>query len=616
MIVRDLLIRLGFKLEDDKLDKVDRLLKDVKGSAGDAQRGANDLGRSIKGALLGAAVTGGLALFGRELIKVTANTQKLAAQLETIEGSAAVAERAFVMLKKFARDTPFELGNVVAAYSRLRAVGLKPTMDDLTAFGDIAAGMGGDIQEFGEAVVAATTGEMEQLKKFGIVASQQGKKVTFTFKGQKTTIKKEAGAIMGFLSTLGKENFAGGMSRQMNTIGGAFSNLKDNLSAFFNEIGKAGFNQALTDLIREMTGMVGEGESAAYTIGKLLTGALKTARGALKFVKENIGAVTKALGAMVAIAMLVALGKFAIAIGGITTATVALKVASVKAAAAQALIGLKALLVVAAFALMLLAFEDIYGFFNGDESVIGIWLEDMGLKGKEATDALKNGLLAIVGVLLIVLAVLNLPLSLLLALAAAVVVLYTEAENIIPAFKNAGNEIWSFFKKLSILIYNEIASWVVSLGTAIGEAAAYLWTPIMSSFDNAILWLRSKWDGVVDYITAKVRDLIGIATRAADVLSDPIKLGEQLLSGESSVGDITAKVFGTGASSPTLDTQRRVAQIKGAQGGPRFSIAAPITVTQTGAAIGEAATEIEAQMRKMFDKVVSDAASDLEGGLD
>lgn len=617
MFVRDLLIRLGFKLDDDKLESVDRMLKEIKRDARGASREVDSLSKTLRNGLLGGAVTAGLALFGRELVKTTSETQKLGAQLETIEGSAEKADAAFTMLKTFARTTPFELGNVVSAYTKLRAVGLKPTIEDMTAFGDTAAGMGGDIKEFSEAVVGATTGEMDRLKQFGIVAKQQGKKVTFIFKGQKKTIKKDAGAIFGYLSELGKANFAGGMGRQMATIGGAFSNLKDNISAFMNQIGAAGFNKELTLFIKELTGIAGEGEDVAYVIGTVLARALKTAREALKWARENAGMLRKTLMLLTTGAVLFGLGKLAMAVGGVTKAMVLMKVAALRAAAAQLLMGAQAALVVIAFLLIAAAIEDIFGFFNGKESVVGIWLEDMGYKGEEAFDVLEKGLYATAIGLGVLLMAFNPVLGLLAVLATQIVWLYTNAEKIGPAFRRFGEETWQFFKKLTLLILAEFKSWIVGLGEAIGETAASLWIPISDFFENMVARVQASWDGLIAYIMGKIREVIGVARRAADIMSDPLKLGKELASGALTVEAMTSKVFGEGASSPALDTQRRVAQISGARGGPRFTISSPITINGGAmAAAGEATIEVEAEFRRMFDRVVSDAASDLEGGTD
>jgi len=59
----------------------------------------------------------------------------------------------------------------------------------MVKLGDLASSTGKSFDQLAEAVLDAQTGEFERLKEFGIKASANGDKVTFSFKEQKTTVE-------------------------------------------------------------------------------------------------------------------------------------------------------------------------------------------------------------------------------------------------------------------------------------------------------------------------------------------------------------------------------------------------------------------------------------------
>jgi len=207
--------------------------------------GRNKTGRAFKqvegsltrmGSLAGRAA-GALGLVGgvslgflvRDTIKSAASMEKLAASMKTVTGSSANAAAALKPIKEFAKTTPFDLQQAVQGFVKLKALGLDPSIDSLRSYGNTASAMGKDLNQMIEAVADAATGEFERLKEFGIKAKSQGDQVTFTFQGVATTIGKNAAEIEGYLKGIGNNAFGSAMSDQMDTIGGASSNLKDSL---------------------------------------------------------------------------------------------------------------------------------------------------------------------------------------------------------------------------------------------------------------------------------------------------------------------------------------------------------------------------------------------------
>lgn len=186
--------------------------------------------------------------------------EALNASLITVTGSERAASAAFANLQTFAAETPYQIQEVVQAFIKLRALGLDPSNESLRSYGNTASAMGKSLNQVIEAVADAATGEFERLKEFGIKSKSEGDKVTFTFRGVATTVAKEAGAIEEYLRRIGEVEFAGGMARQMDTLGGGLSNLGDSWSRFLDALGDTGIIDAakaavngMSSALRDMT---------------------------------------------------------------------------------------------------------------------------------------------------------------------------------------------------------------------------------------------------------------------------------------------------------------------------------------------------------------------------
>ena len=102
----------------------------------------------------------------------------------------------------------------------------------------LASSVGKGFDQLAESVADATTGEFERLKEFGIKASKEGDKVTFTFKEQATTVDFTTKAIEKYVKGLGDlEGVSGSMAAISETLGGKVSNLGDKWDSLLNTIG-------------------------------------------------------------------------------------------------------------------------------------------------------------------------------------------------------------------------------------------------------------------------------------------------------------------------------------------------------------------------------------------
>lgn len=218
--------------------------------------GVRDADRDL-GGLVGtiAGVTAALVSLdtATEVFKSLVETQrtfdKLNSSLITVTGSSENAAKAFSVLQQFAKDTPYGLEQAVEGFTKLVALGLNPSKEALISYGNTAAAMGKDLNQMIEAVADASTGEFERLKEFGIKASQQGDKVSFTFQGVTTTVKKNSEEIQKYLLNIGDTNFAGAMETRSKTLDGALSSLEDSFKALALSVTQSGFG----DLVAEET---------------------------------------------------------------------------------------------------------------------------------------------------------------------------------------------------------------------------------------------------------------------------------------------------------------------------------------------------------------------------
>jgi chemotaxis protein histidine kinase CheA len=196
----------------------------------------NALGMLSTRGLVAAAGIGAVALAIGKGLGVSRQLETLKASLVTVTGSASAAATAFEQITAFTTETPFTLDQVASAFIKLKALGLDPSEAALRSYGNTASAMGKSLDQLIEAVADAATGEFERLKEFGIRASSEGSRVTFTFRGISTTVQKEAQAIEGYLRRLGDVEFAGGMERQAQTLETQISNLTDAWRLFLAEV--------------------------------------------------------------------------------------------------------------------------------------------------------------------------------------------------------------------------------------------------------------------------------------------------------------------------------------------------------------------------------------------
>ena len=294
--VSELIVEIKYdmtKLRQD-LNKVQKTTKDATGRMDKNLKGLRNSFAGVDKAVSGlkTAAIGLLAVFGvGAVVRTIREFEDLQATLKAVMGSAEGAGVAFKLITEFTKTTTFQLQEVTGAFITLQNAGIAPTSGALKDIGNIAAARGKDIRDVAQAIFNATTGEMEMLKQLGIVARVDGEKLNVTYKGVTQTIDRSANSIVEFIRNLSQAEFPTAIEERAQTLSGAISNLQDNISLFFMEIGDSGFKQALTDLTKFFIDAFAGARTLAVVLGRTLAFAVNSLTATLKFLADNIEAI-------------------------------------------------------------------------------------------------------------------------------------------------------------------------------------------------------------------------------------------------------------------------------------------------------------------------------------
>jgi len=298
---------------------IDIVAKDrSKQALNNVQKGLARLKQSVfnlKNAFIGL----GAGLVVKGFVDAGIQVENLSVQLKTLFGSAQAGEKALRSITKFAATTPFELKNIQQGVTSLavvrkqaEAAGL--SFDDLlTLTGNVAAQMGGDFafasfqiqKAFSTGIAAA-----ESLKERG-VAGMAGFKAGVSVNAM-DTIK-----IMNKAFGKGGE-FGNLMDELSKTLFGTISNLKDAFFIFQVEVSK-GFFDALKSNLGDLKKTIEDNRKEIAEFGLMIgSGLSKAINGTakfLKFLKDNIDAITVAFRIFIALKVVSFFHNLAIAIG-------------------------------------------------------------------------------------------------------------------------------------------------------------------------------------------------------------------------------------------------------------------------------------------------------------
>nr|HIL74921.1 hypothetical protein [Rhodospirillales bacterium] len=265
---------------------------------------------NLKTAILSLSGVAGFVGLTKSILKTGGAFEDYKATLKVVLGTQEKANKAFAWVKKFAKETPFNVDQLTASFVKLSAYGIDGTKV-MRTLGDTAAGMGKDINMAVEALADAQTGEFERLKEFGIKAVQITKSnakamgatmkdvgqtaLSFTDKIGKQQIKvidrNNRKMITSTLLAIWNERYAGAMEERSKTMNGMLSNLGDSWTNFKNLVAEKLLpiiKEKLTSVLDKLKEWNKDGtlenwaNGLADGIGKVLT-----------FLSEFIGSFTK-----------------------------------------------------------------------------------------------------------------------------------------------------------------------------------------------------------------------------------------------------------------------------------------------------------------------------------
>jgi len=203
---------------------------------------------------IGAGALAGTLLLGKGIIQTAGEFEQYQVALEGTLRSSAKAKAAMAWVAEFAAKTPYQIGEVTAAFVKAQQSGLNPFSGSLTTLGDAAGAMNKSLDDAIEMMKDAQTFSFERMPEFGITASSDGAKATFSYldregKSAKKTVLKDAVAIReGILSIL-RELYDGGMVRQSLTLFGTWANIADKVTKFKLAVASKGiFDRVKKDL--------------------------------------------------------------------------------------------------------------------------------------------------------------------------------------------------------------------------------------------------------------------------------------------------------------------------------------------------------------------------------
>ncbi len=267
-------------------------VKKVNGSLKTTENRSAKLGKALKAAFAGIGI--GLAVraiknASTAILDTTRKFEDLRATLQANTGSLKETEDAFQMILKFTAGTTFQIDEVTRAFIEFRRIGIKPTEADLKGIGNVAAAQGVSIDQIAQAIFRGGTTSIEQLQSLGFTAKTSGDKMQISFKDTTKEIDKSVESVMKFVREVGETEFADGIEQRANTLTGALSNLGDATEIFKNSIGDAGFKQETIGLVRTLTDITNNSESAAISLGESFGGAVKAIHGAVILLNEAFG---------------------------------------------------------------------------------------------------------------------------------------------------------------------------------------------------------------------------------------------------------------------------------------------------------------------------------------
>lgn len=206
------------------------------------------------------AAAGALTAIGTVVVKNTSELEQNKVSFEAMLGSAEKATQLLGDLAKFAKETPFELGDLQTYSKQLLAYGfgLEELIPTLTTVGNISAGLGKEslpilIRALGQIQAKGKLAGQEflQLTETGLpVADALAKRLGITVQqltGNIADLNIPYEQVLATIQDIEKNQFKDLMVKQSKTLNGIWSNIKDTFTQTTWQIGE---QSGLFDLVK------------------------------------------------------------------------------------------------------------------------------------------------------------------------------------------------------------------------------------------------------------------------------------------------------------------------------------------------------------------------------
>ena len=229
--------------------QADRSARNIERSGEKARKSWQDVGTAVKSlkGLFAGFVT---AAFFKEIADVVAGNEKVISSFRAITDNLEQARAAFDTFNNLSRELPQSFDEIQQSVLTLGKSGIMPTTDLIKDLSNIAAGTGKSLTEVSQAVYSATAGQLRGLQALGIQAEKSGDKIKMTFKGSTTEIANSKQALLDYVSSVSKSDFAGAAESQMKGLTGAIKNVGDAWGDFLYAVGGNG-NGGLGEVITQ-----------------------------------------------------------------------------------------------------------------------------------------------------------------------------------------------------------------------------------------------------------------------------------------------------------------------------------------------------------------------------
>lgn len=227
-----------------KLGEVEKEMKKATEQANKLKKAGEDLGQGglwnkitsgVKG--IGVAFQAIVALqiitwivdVGKSIFDTTAKFEKYESTLTVTTGSQEKAKQTMLALRNLAKELPQTTEQLTESYIKLSNRGLRPGSDEMKRLTDFALKSGKGVDDLSEAI--NDINNSERWSEFGVKVTTSGNKISTTIDGVKKSFDRTEQGAMEMAVALGSVRGTMGLAeKQMDSLGGAASNVEDGLT--------------------------------------------------------------------------------------------------------------------------------------------------------------------------------------------------------------------------------------------------------------------------------------------------------------------------------------------------------------------------------------------------